>query len=97
MVSTPKLSLDSRVKQTAAVLSAEVGEAVVLLHAERNAYYDTDSVGARVWQRLATPLTVAEICQALQDEFEVDAATCQADVLAFLEDALSEGLIAVEN
>lgn len=92
-----RLSLESRVKQNAAVLSAEVGEAIVLLHAERNAYYDTESVGARVWQELSQPVTVADVCKKLVEEFEVDAATCQSDVMAFLEDALNEGIIVVDS
>jgi len=78
------------------VLSAVVGEAIVLLHAERNAYYDTESVGARVWQQVAEPTSVADICKKLEEEYDVDSATCQADVMAFLEDALTEGVVILD-
>jgi hypothetical protein len=91
-----RLGPESRVRQNPAVLSAAVGEAIVLLHAEKNAYYDTESVGARVWQEIAEPRTVAEVCKKLEEEYEVDAATCQADVIAFLEDAANEGIIVID-
>jgi len=92
-----RLGLDSLVKQTPAVLSAEVGDAVVLLHAERNAYFDTDSVGAEVWRLIARPVAVSEICRSLEAIYEVEPGACQAEVLAFLEDALNEGIVEVEN
>jgi hypothetical protein len=95
-MSEARLGPQSRVKRNAGVLSAEVGEAVVLLHAEKNAYYDTESVGARVWQELAEPIAVDDLCKRLETEYDVDAATCQADVLAFLEDALTEGIIEID-
>jgi hypothetical protein len=88
-----RLQLNSRVKQNTAVLSAEVGEAVVFLHAERNAYFDTDAVGAEVWRQLATPTTVRDLCDGLRSAYDVDPQTCEADVLAFLEEALNEGII----
>lgn len=91
-----RLTLESRVKQNPAVLSAVVGEAVVLLHAERNSYYDTESVGARLWQQMSEPATVAELCRRLIEEYDVDEATCQSDVLAFLEDALTEGIVIID-
>jgi len=92
-----RLVVDSLVKQNPAVLSAEVGDAVVLLHAERNAYFDTDSVGAEVWRLIVSPVAVSEICRSLEAIYEVEPGTCQAEVLSFLEDALNEGIIQVDG
>lgn len=96
-MSQRQLTLESRVKQNPAVLSAEVGEAIVLLHADKNAYYDTESVGARVWSALAEPTAIADVCRRLEEEYDVDPASCQQDVLAFLEDALNEGVIIIDR
>lgn len=71
-----QLTLESRVRQNPAVLSAEVGESVVLLHAERNAYFDTESVGARIWMQLSQPTTVGAVCEALRQEYDVEPSTC---------------------
>lgn len=95
-MSKERLTLGVRVVQSQAVLSADVGEVVVLLHTERNAYYDTDAVGAEVWRRIASPVTIEEICASMQEQYEVDRETCQADVLAFLEEGVTEGIVCVE-
>jgi len=96
MESDSRLGLNSRLKQNPSVLSADVGGAVVLLHAERNAYFDTDGVGAEIWRRLTTPATVAELCQGLLDSYDIDPATCEADVRAFLDAALAEDVVCLE-
>lgn len=97
MAPDSRLDHNSRLKQHPSVLSADVGGAVVLLHAERNAYFDTDGVGAEIWRRLTTPATVAEICEALRSSYEVEPSTCEADVLAFLEAALAEDVVCIET
>lgn len=97
MASESRLSLDTRLKQNPSVLSADVGGAVVLLHADRNAYFDTDGVGAEIWRRLTTPATLAELCQGLLDSYDVDPTTCEADVRAFLEAALAEDVVCLET
>lgn len=96
MAST-RLGPDSLVRQHPAVLSADVGEVVVVLQAEQNAYYDTDSVGADVWRRIVAPTAVSDICRALVAGYDVDPQTCEADVLAFLEEALREGIVSLED
>jgi len=91
-----RLDLNTRLKQHPSVLSADVGGAVVLLHADRNAYFDTDGVGAEIWRRLTMPITVAEICEALRASYEVEPATCEDDVLAFLKAALAEDVVCID-
>lgn len=85
----------SRVRQESTLACAEVGEDLVMLHLERNAYYDTDAIGADIWRRMAEPVVVGELCEALVDVYDVDAETCVRDVLAFLEDAHREGVVHV--
>jgi hypothetical protein len=68
---------------------------VVILHLGRSAYYDTDRIGADIWQRLQQPVRVRDLCQAIQAEYDVALSVCQEDVLAFLEDARREGLIRI--
>lgn len=62
----------------AVIVNAQGGEILVL-----------NECGAFIWQRLDGESDVASLVSAVQEEFEVDAATAAADVRAFLE-ALSE-------
>jgi len=41
-------------------------------------------VGARIWELIETPQTIESLCGALVAEYDVDLATCRAEVDAFL-------------
>jgi hypothetical protein len=66
-----------------------------MLHVEKNAYYDTDAIGADIWRRLESPTRVGDLCAALVQRYDVQPEQCEADVLAFLRDAYREGVIRV--
>ena len=89
------ITLDSIVAQSETVVSAEVGAEVVMLHVDRNAYYDTDAIGAQIWRRMMQPVLVRDIRDGLLHQYAVDADTCAGDVLAFLREAYSEGVIRI--
>ncbi|HLM68339.1 MAG TPA: PqqD family protein [Longimicrobium sp.] len=76
-------------------VSVEVdGEAVILGLAD-GVYYGLDAVGAWVWQRMEQPRTVAELRDAVVAEWEVDAPTAEADLLALLAELAERGLVDV--
>jgi hypothetical protein len=93
MKSPVMVTLDTLVVRSESALSAEVGEEAVMLVPERNAYYDTNAQGAAVWRALAAPTTVREICAELVQRYEVSAEDCERDVLAFVQDGITEGVI----
>ena len=96
-MSLPELvTLDSVVARNDALVSAAVGAEVVMLHLGNNAYYDVDAIGSDIWVRIETPAHVRDLCAALAEAYDVDRATCERDVLAFLNEALREGLIRVQ-
>jgi hypothetical protein len=89
------ITLDTTVAQAETLVSADIGEEVVMLHIENNAYYDTDPIGADIWHRLTQPTTVHALCMELVQAYDVDVETCQADVLTFLNEAYKEGVIRI--
>ncbi len=95
MASVTSITLDTIVARNEALLSAEVGAEVVMLHVENNAYYDTDAIGADIWRRLTEPLRVSDLCGALLQHYDVDRDTCERDVLLFLSEAHREGVVRV--
>ena len=95
MSSSNVITLNTVVARNEALLSAEVGAEVVMLHVENNAYYDTDAIGADIWRRLTQPLRVRDLCAELLQSYRVDRETCEGDVLAFLNDARSEGVVRI--
>jgi hypothetical protein len=79
------LSLDSVVVRRGEPLTAPVDGELVMLDPRQSRYFGLDSIGHRVWDLIEQPRSVGALCSELQDEFEVAAETCRADVLAFLE------------
>jgi coenzyme PQQ synthesis protein D (PqqD) len=74
-------------------VSAEVeGEAVILNLAD-GVYYGLDGVGARVWELLRQPRSVAELCDTLVAEYEVDAETARRDLLELLGELSARRLV----
>jgi hypothetical protein len=75
-------------------MSSPVDDELVMMDLERGVYYSLDRVGADIWSRLAEPQAVAALCAQLMQKYEVDQATCEADVLAVLNEMAANGLLA---
>ena len=76
------------------VLCAPVGaDDFVMMSEAHGRYYGFGAVGGRIWELLGTPRTVAAICLALGEEFDVDDETCRADVLEFIADLVERGIV----
>lgn len=75
------------------LLEADVNGEIVALHVDKGQCYGMNAVASRVWALLAEPTSPEQICARLTEEFDVDAATCRAEVDALLADMDSEGLI----
>jgi hypothetical protein len=91
------VSLGNLVARAGSTLSAEIDGEVVALDIARGVCYGLDAVGSRVWAIIEQPTPVESVCRTLMAEYDVDAATCEADVLALLEDLSAEGLITVRD
>jgi len=54
-------------------------------------------VGARVWSLIEQPASLVAIRDTIMSEYEVDAATCERDILTFLNQMQAAGLIEISN
>jgi hypothetical protein len=89
------IQLDTVVARNEALLSADVGAEVVMLHVEKNAYYDTDAIGSDIWRRIETPISVNDLCVGLTGAYDVDVETCRRDVFEFLNEAFRERVVRI--
>jgi len=81
------------VRRSTALLEAEVDSELVGLHVETGTCYGFNLPATRIWALIEEPKTVSAICDALLDEFEVDLATCQAEVRELLTQLEADGLV----
>lgn len=75
-------------------ISCDVADEVVLLSTENGQYYGLNAVGASIWRLIQMPRTLDEVRNGLLDEYEdVSDETCTTEVVAFVNDMLSLGLV----
>lgn len=74
-------------------VSCDLGGEAAILHLKAAIYYGLDPVGARVWDLLRTPKTLAEIRDAIVAEYDVEPARCERDLRDLLDKLAAERLI----
>jgi len=95
MTTPDSIDLHTTVVQATGLLASDIDDEVVLLSLETDKYYGMDPVSARVWSLLAQPQRLADICQQLQAEFEVEGETCEGDVLEFVRSLADAKLVQI--
>jgi hypothetical protein len=70
------------------------GEAAIL-NLKSGTYFGLDPVGATIWSLIVQPRRVAEIRNALIEQFDVEAERCSRDLLQLLGELQAHGLIQV--
>ena len=89
------LTLDSVISATGGQLSADLEGETVILHLGSGVYFGLSDVGARIWELIERPTSVSAVRDVLLEEYDVDAAQCERDVLALLDELWSHTLIEV--
>ncbi len=79
------------------LLSGEFDADAVILDLRNGVYYGLDGAGARIWQLLQRPNSLAALRDALVAEYEVPRRRCEADLRDLLRDLLDRGLIRIAH
>ncbi|MFT5390086.1 MAG: hypothetical protein ACI8PT_000269 [Gammaproteobacteria bacterium] len=91
------ISLDSQVTVDPRQASSVVGAEVVILDLANGAYFGLEAVGMRVWELLAVGTSVRAVLDVLLAEYDVDAQTCEQDLLALLQALVEKKLVVIEG
>lgn len=91
------VTVDSVVVATDQQISADLDGEAVVLGLDKHIYYGLGPVGSRVWELVRESRSVMEIRDTIIAEYDVDGATCQRDLLRFLEQLEAEGLLEVKD
>jgi hypothetical protein len=89
---TEMTTLVAAKEHTACSLDGEV----TILNTRNAVFYGLDGVGAFVWSHLAEPTRFEDLQRHVRDSYDIDAATCRADLLALLNRLADEGLVEVQ-
>jgi hypothetical protein len=78
-------------------VSGDLAGETSILNIKSGVYYSLDPVGARIWSLIHEPRAVAEIQNAIANEYDVERERCARDVIVLLEELHAQGLIEVKE
>jgi hypothetical protein len=91
------ITADELVVQSAGYLVSEMNGEKVMLSIENGKYYNLGQNGGRVWELIASPVSVHDVVKQLVAEYEVEPGACEQEVCSFLQQLAGEGLIQVSK
>ena len=88
------IRLNQKFQHHPQVVSTELDPTeAVLLHMDTHRYYTLNEIGWRIWKFLEEGLSLKEITEKLQDDYEVEATKAEQSVIDLINDLQSEKLI----
>lgn len=78
-------------------VSSDLGGEAVILDLKSGTYFGLDIIGARIWNLIQQPRSVADIRNTLMDEYEVASDRCEHDLLGLLQQLAANSLIRIKN
>ena len=88
-----EINTESRLSIPPQVMSRLVGDETVLLDMSTGIYFGLDGVGQRIWESVADGKTVGQIAATIANEYDVDPARAETDVIEFVGELLERGLL----
>ncbi|MGZ8283433.1 MAG: PqqD family peptide modification chaperone [Allosphingosinicella sp.] len=85
------------VSRSSELIEAEVDGEIVALHVNSGTCYGFNSTATRIWSLVEQPKTIAEIRDALVAEYEVDANTCETQLMDLLSELEGDKLIEISR
>ena len=89
------VGMDHVVVQDNEPIASRIDGEVVLMSMRAGTLFGLGAIGSEIWNLIQTPCRVGDICAALARDFDVDAATCERQVLEFLESLVARDLVRV--
>ncbi len=90
------ITLETRVKQAETPITAPMDEGVMMFSQETAHYYSLQEVAKDIWERIAEPIRVDDLCAGLLQDYEdVGEKECHEQVIAFLTEMLADDLIQI--
>ena len=94
---TPSIALNQVVGQSPELVSTTIEGQVALISIENGAYYGLDPIGSRIWALIEPPRSGAAVVDQLLQEYSVERAVCEQQVLSFLQKLAETNLVRVPD
>lgn len=88
---------DTVIGQASPGVSAMMGEHLVMLSVEQGAYFDLNPTAKLIWESLASPRTMHELCMIIHEEYEVSEQDCRDSVERFVLELHKENMVSLQD
>lgn len=92
-----ELTADSVLERNNEIMTAEMGEELVMLHIDQGSYFGLDEIGRAIWARIEKPTSLGDLCAALQVEYDAEAGTVETDVKTFITRLTRNDLVTIDG
>jgi len=75
------------------IIATDMDGETVMMSIEQGRYFGLSGVGPFLWNLLAEPMSVDELCTRVLQDYDVDEATCRTDVSTFVDELLDKGVL----
>ena len=89
------MTLQTRIRAPGEVMSTQLDGEMVLMHVSKGEYFGLDEVGTFVWELLSQPVSIGQLCSAVEEEFDVAPDLCESDILSLIERLEDEDLVEI--
>lgn len=86
---------DLMVHRCGEMIEAEVDGELVALHVDKGTCYGFNGTATRIWAMIEQPRRFSELKEELLREYDVDAATCEAQLMELLDELAADGLVEI--
>ncbi len=86
----------SRLSRSTDPLTQEIGGEMVMMNVQSGNFFNLDAVGTDIWNRIGDGISFAELCAALEQDYDADAATIAGDAATFVNKMAGMGLVIID-
>lgn len=91
-----RVTMGSVVRVPQSTAAREIDTETVLLNLETGIYFGIDEVGTCIWRVIAAGGTLADAGRAILDEYDVEQAQVESDLVRFVQDLADRMLVVIE-
>jgi hypothetical protein len=87
------MDLNQKIARSDNFVFNEVDGELVMMNIETGAYASLNETGKSIWGFLDAPKSISEIVSSLIEEYEIDQATCEKEVLPFIQNMIKSEVL----
>jgi Coenzyme PQQ synthesis protein D (PqqD) len=87
------MNIDSTFVIPPQVIARKIGDETVILALETGTYFGLDPVGARMWHLIEAGKSLAEVCDTMIEEYDVERNVLERDLLGLIGDLVEKRLV----